>query len=437
MERFCLSSEFMSKALSYYEILRISSQSSSAEIKKAFRRLARQVHPDLHPNDAEAAAQFKLISQAYEVLGDAERRSQYDTLLNESPSDKAPVEPQSYPSCYRQAIHKLSQRDYRGAIVDFTQAIAIFPGGTEAYLGRAKAYDALKNDKAVLEDCYQILQRDPNAAQAYVYQGQARLRLGYPQGAVEAYTKAIALDTTFAQAYYRRAQARLELKETALAYPDLQKAIELFRAQQNGTQAQQVEQLLKTLRPPAAAAMRLPQTGVAQFLKLAFSNLLGMVLNPSGNLLPVFARLTTAQAGWAGLLYGFIAVGCWIFGNWMTKTDQFLLLPSVLTGLAAYLSVAIALTLTRLVAARGSGSYSGDLFVSGVASLPIAVLMLGGSFVTPLGSSILFVLGNIAGCYSILILYIGCTQLSHIDEARAMVAVPFIVLMGRWALSFL
>jgi hypothetical protein len=31
--------------------------------------------------------------------------------------------------------------------------------------------------------------------------------------------------------------------------------------------------------------------------------------------------LTTAQAGWVGLLYGFIAIGCWIFGNWMTKTS--------------------------------------------------------------------------------------------------------------------
>ncbi len=426
----------MSKALSYYEILRISNQSSSAEIKKAFRRLARQVHPDLHPNDAEAAAQFKLISQAYEVLGDAQRRSQYDTLLNESPSDNAPVEPQSYPARYRQAIYKLSQRDYRGAIVDFTQAIAMFPGGTEAYLGRAKAYDALKNDKAVLEDCYQILQRDPNAAQAYIYQGLARLRLGYPQGAVEAYTQAIALDATFAQAYYRRAQARLELKETALAYPDLQKAIELFRAQQNSTQVQQVEQLLKTLRQPAAA-MRLPQTGVAQFLKLAFSNLPSMVLNPSRNLLPVFARLTTAQAGWAGLLYGLIAVGGWDFSAWMTKAEQFLLIPSVLTALAAYLSVAIALTLTRLVAARGRGSYSGDLFVSGVASLPITALMVGSTFLTPLGSSILFILGNVAGCYSIVILHIGCTQISNIDEPRAMVAVPVIVLIGRWALSSL
>jgi curved DNA-binding protein CbpA len=427
----------MPKSLSYYEILRISNQSSSAEIKKAFRRLARQVHPDLHPNDAEAAAQFKQISQAYEVLSDAERRSQYDTLLNTSPSAEAPAEPQSYPSRYRQAVYKLSQRDYRGAIVDFTQAIAMFPGGTEAYLGRAKAYDALKNDKAVLEDCYQILQRDPNAAQAYIYQGQARLRLGYPQGAVEAYTKAIALDTTLAQAYYRRAQARLELKETAPAYQDLQKAIELFRAQQNWTQVQQVEQLLKTFRQPAAAALRSPQTGVPQFLKLALSNLPGMVVNPSGNLLPAFARLTPIQAGWAGLLYGSIAVSCWIFGNWMTKTGAFLLLPSALTGLAAYLSVAIALTLTRLVAARGRGSYFGDLFLSGVASLPIALFILLSSAAAPLGSSFFSVFWVISGCYSILILYIGCTQLSNIDEPRAMVAVPFIVLILRWTLSSL
>ncbi len=426
----------MPKSLSYYQILGVSNQSSSAEIKKAFRRLARQVHPDLHPNDAEAAARFKQISEAYEVLGDAERRSQYDTRLNESSSDRPPVEPSFYPARYRQALHKLSQQDYKGAIVDFTQAIAIFPGGTEAYLGRAKAHDVLKDDKAVLEDCYQILQRDPKAAQAYIYQGQARLRLGYPQGAVEAYTKAIALDATFAQAYYRRAQARLELKETVLAYQDLQKAIELFRAQQNWTQVQQIEQLLKGFRQPATA-IRFPQTAVVQFLKLAFSNLPSVVINPGGNLLPAFARLTPSQAGWAGLLYGFVAVGCWIFSTWMTKTGSFLLLPSTLTGVTAYLSGAIALTLARGVAAGGRGSYSGDLFLSGVASLPIAIPMLLSSFTTPLESGIFSALWVIAGCYSILILYIGCTQISHINEARAMVAVPFIVLAVRWVLSCL
>jgi curved DNA-binding protein CbpA len=425
----------MPKSLSYYEILRVSSQSSAAEIKKAFRRLARQVHPDLHPNDAEAAAQFKQISEAYEVLGDAERRSQYDILLTESPSDEASTEPQSYTSCYRQAIHKLSQRDYRGAVADFTQAIAIFPGGTEAYLGRAKAYDALKDDKAVLEDCYQILQRDSNSAQAYVYQGQARSRLGYPQGAVEAYTQAIALEATFAQAYYRRAQARLEQKESALAYQDLQKAIELFRTQQNWTQLQRAEQMLKGLQQHNTA-MSLSQAALPQFLKLAFSNLPGMVLNPSGNLLPTFARLTPFQAGWAGLLYGFTGVGFWTLGTWRENANTFLFSSSALTGLTAYLSVTISLILARLVA-QGHGSYWGDLFLSGVASLPMALLMLLSNLVAPLGSSVLSALWVIASCYSILIVYIGCTQLSNMSEPRAMVTVPLIILVTRWALSFL
>jgi tetratricopeptide (TPR) repeat protein len=427
----------MPKALSYYQILRVSKQSSAAEIKKAFRRLARQVHPDLHPNDANAAAQFKQISEAYEVLGDAERRSQYDTCLEETPSGEAPVQPQpqSYPSRYRQAMDKLSRRDYQGAVADFTQAIALFPGGTEAYLGRAKAYDALKDDKAVLEDCYQILHRDPTVAQAYLYQGQARSRLGYPQGAIEAYSQAIALEATLAQAYYRRAQARLALNASALADQDLQKAISLFRAQQNWTQVQQAEQVLKAIQQPNPA-MSLSQTGLPQFLKFAFSNLPSMVLNPSGNLLPAFARLTPSQAGWAGLLYGFIAVGGWIIGTWMTKPEQFLLLPSALTGLTAYLSVWTSLTLARLTA-QGRGSYCSDLFLSGVASLPIALFMLLSSLTSTPGSGIFSILWVIVGCYSILILYVGCTQLNHISEPLAMVAVPLIVLAVRWALSFL
>lgn len=62
----------------YYAILGVSKNSSEADIKKAFRRLARKYHPDLNPGDKSAEAQFKEINEAYEILSDADKRSKYD-----------------------------------------------------------------------------------------------------------------------------------------------------------------------------------------------------------------------------------------------------------------------------------------------------------------------------------------------------------------------
>lgn len=62
----------------YYEILGVEPNASPQEIKRAYRRLARQHHPDVNPNDAEAEDRFKEATEAYEVLSDPERRSQYD-----------------------------------------------------------------------------------------------------------------------------------------------------------------------------------------------------------------------------------------------------------------------------------------------------------------------------------------------------------------------
>lgn len=62
----------------YYEVLGISKGATDAEIKKAYRKLAKEYHPDLHPNDKEAEAKFKEISEAYEVLGDENKRAKYD-----------------------------------------------------------------------------------------------------------------------------------------------------------------------------------------------------------------------------------------------------------------------------------------------------------------------------------------------------------------------
>src|SRR5437764_250151 len=62
----------------YYDVLGVPRSASEKDIRQAYRKLARQYHPDLNPNDKRAEARFKEIGQAYEVLGDADKRKLYD-----------------------------------------------------------------------------------------------------------------------------------------------------------------------------------------------------------------------------------------------------------------------------------------------------------------------------------------------------------------------
>lgn len=64
----------------FYKILGVSKDVTQAELKKAYRKLAKENHPDLHPGDAKAEARFKDISEAYDVLSDAEQRKEYDAI---------------------------------------------------------------------------------------------------------------------------------------------------------------------------------------------------------------------------------------------------------------------------------------------------------------------------------------------------------------------
>lgn len=68
----------------YYDILGISKSASAAEIKKAYRKKAIAYHPDKNPGDAEAEKKFKQAAEAYEILGDEQKRAQYDRFGHEA-----------------------------------------------------------------------------------------------------------------------------------------------------------------------------------------------------------------------------------------------------------------------------------------------------------------------------------------------------------------
>ena len=84
----------------YYKILGIDYHASPKAIQKAFHKLAKELHPDKNPNNTSAAEKFKKISEAYVVLSDPQKKSQYDLKLrygayaaylsNDRPDDMQP-----------------------------------------------------------------------------------------------------------------------------------------------------------------------------------------------------------------------------------------------------------------------------------------------------------------------------------------------------------
>ena len=75
----------MSEKRDYYEILGVGRDADVAELKRAYRKLALELHPDRNPDDKEAEARFKEASEAYQVLSDAEKRGLYDRFGHDGP----------------------------------------------------------------------------------------------------------------------------------------------------------------------------------------------------------------------------------------------------------------------------------------------------------------------------------------------------------------
>ena len=252
----------MEQSQDYYSLLQLSPDATPEDIKIAFRRLARQYHPDLNQHDKESTAKFQQISQAYEVLLDDEKRHRYyleryvprynyTPTVNLQPSFTSNRRAAKF---YHQGLKKFQQQQYQKAVAKYTKAIDIDSQFIDAYLKRCETYCKLGNYQGILDDCYQIIQINPFIVKAFYYQGRARYKLGFLTGAIESYSEVIRQDSRHAQVYYYRGIAYLDTGDTVAALQDFQMAGDLFIAQGNEAAYLLVKQYISSLTTADASS---------------------------------------------------------------------------------------------------------------------------------------------------------------------------------------
>ncbi len=131
----------------YYSVLGVPKTASEEDIKKAFRKLARQHHPDLNPGDKASEAKFKDLNEANEVLGDPEKRKKYDELgANWRAYEQAGTRPgpqwQGPAGGGYRTMTPEEMQEMFGEGDPFSDFFhTFFGGGGEAHTGRADAAD--------------------------------------------------------------------------------------------------------------------------------------------------------------------------------------------------------------------------------------------------------------------------------------------------------
>jgi curved DNA-binding protein CbpA len=229
----------------YYRRLHLNRDASRREIKVAFRRLARQYHPDLHPNKPSAVRKFQSLCEAYEVLIDRVRRQRYDEYQQGQGVEKSLTHPQTPADFYIRGVRYAYARRYHLALEDYSQAIELDAQFAEAYVRRAEVRYLLEDDSGVLADCQRAIALNSTEAKTYFYQGMARYRLEYVQSAIAAFTDAITCDPQDAQYYYRRGLAHQDLHQLHEAAKDFRRAAQLYLKQGQMANYQKLQKYLR------------------------------------------------------------------------------------------------------------------------------------------------------------------------------------------------
>lgn len=411
----------------YFQLLQVSADVSPAELKAAFRRQARTCHPDLHPDNPNAEAEFQRLSEAYDIISEALYPSNPEDEFIHADGSESLTTAQAL---YARATQKAAERDYEGAIEDYTSAIEYDPEFLEAYLKRCQVRFVQGDDDGVLADCAEILSLDETVAQAYYYQGRARFQLGSAPAAIASYSQAIALDENYPQAWLHRGRARLELQEEKLAREDLTHAAELFEAQGEPDEVHRVQVFLQEIgrRPfPQPQVMRSRDKGLATDL---FTTIPEFFWNPSGGLLPTYARLSPRRATEVGLGYaGLATLGFVLSTNLFPVTfSAFNFWERIVLGVLPFCSLTFLNQLARSLT-RTRGSWASDTFISGATLLPLSLLTFLSGLVVQFGMAGVWLAAMYLGCDAVLMLYFGCTQINNLSEQSATLTVPTLLLV--------
>ncbi|MEQ8974949.1 MAG: DnaJ domain-containing protein [Coleofasciculus sp. C1-SOL-03] len=426
----------MQDSRNYYKILEVSPGATQQEIKKAYRRLVRQYHPDLHPNHPDATERFRAICEAYQVLSDGVKRRQYDQEVQPQPNPPK-TESTTAQDFYVRAVSKALAKNYQGAVKDCNQAISRNPNFVEAYVERGAAYYNLGNARGTLQDCNQALRINSQFAPAYYYQGRARYRLGYTQAAIDAYTQAIGYDPQHAKAYYQRGLAHKDLQEHEGAIADLQQAAQLLREQGDKTGYQLVQEMLRTLQQKPGKRGGFKTGNPLRYLKGLLGDTLftikSFLLNPMGGLLPSFARLEAQRAMVVGFLLAVIFDACFVWGIYTGWRDMVSvsLVPLIGVGMIPFIILAAMSAIARLIR-RHPGSVAGDSFLAGATVMPLTILAIANGISSNLPSQLMVMISVFTSCYTVLTLYSGCTQIANFSEKTAALLVPLMILVSGW-----
>lgn len=164
----------------YYEALGVSKTADDAELKKAFRKMAKKYHPDANQDDPNAEQKFKEINEAYEVLRDPEKRAQYDRFgpnfanFQGVPNGYQPGQGNS------QYYNRVDMDE--GAFGDLFESIFGGMGGFSGAGGRARTN--IRQQGRDLEHEVSISLREAyEGAQRFINKGSRRLKVNIPAGA--------------------------------------------------------------------------------------------------------------------------------------------------------------------------------------------------------------------------------------------------------------
>jgi len=445
----------------YYRILNLSENATLEDIKSAFRRLARDCHPDLHPNDRNAAERFRLLREAYEVLSDSARRSRYDRRRGTNGSgNQQQTSPQVY---YVRGVEKILVRDYRAAIVALSEAIRLNGRFVEAYQKRCEAYIAIGQERAALEDCQQILRYQPDNAIAYYYRGRARQRLGYADSAIKAYTHAIQLDKNFAPSYYYRGVANHELRHRNQAIADWREYAELCKQQGNlqgyrlGMNAlsqynwfpiKMGNRILEHLwrlgtqmfpqkkNPPSSqSSVQLQQSlgHTLRFMQVTIQTsivtLLQILKNPVGGVLSAYGSLEPQRVALVSCGFILLSEVGFVVGllSRFPENDG-MILQALTLGIIPILSLFLISWITYSFK-PSSRHWTGNLFLASSATLPLAAFSFCSPFFSLIPTLIVLILAIFMVSHTILLLYGGCSQLLNLSESSAALIVPVMVIV--------